>query len=140
MVDNTIHPINLKSMAKCSENSEGLGGGGGGPCSLVSNKIFLVSPPKNISSIFGVPCSLKYAFLPVFPSFIFLLFPCSLKVTGHVPFIPQNPWEALNSITDSREPAGPWRPGFGKYENNIVLTRDHIFCITKSITKQPLFL
>ena len=62
------------------------GGGGGGPCSLVLWKYFFNC---------GIPCSLKYAFVPVF-RFIFLLFNCSLNVNGHVPLFPKTPgWPLL---------------------------------------------
>ena len=55
-------------------------GWGGGPCWIGLGSLDFV-----------VPCSVKYAFVSRVPSFIFPLFPCSLKVNCHVPLFPKTP-------------------------------------------------
>ena len=67
--------------------------GGGGACSLVPNKIFLVFPcsPK---AFFRFWCSLlpKRSFCSLVPSFIFLLFLiCSQQFCHHISLFPETP-------------------------------------------------
>ena len=87
------------------------GGEGGSmfPCSQHNFPCVLVFP----KSIFRW-CSLfpKICFCSRVPSFIFILFPRSLKVNGHVPLNPKHPWEALfTALCDwSRKLTQPSQP------------------------------
>ena len=67
-------------------------GGGVSPCSVVPNKIVLVSPCSlKVFLRFWRFMFPKICFCSRVPSLIFLLFPCSEKVNGHVPLFPGTP-------------------------------------------------
>ena len=74
----------LKVRASCA------GGGGRGQCSPVPTKCFSCSlVPVEYFFDLSIPCSLKYAFVPVLP--VVYIYSIYSHVNGYVPMFPESP-------------------------------------------------